>query len=1115
MTRTSPLISRIEDLYQLEKTTLATLGYASVFDVVRVPRERFTRQHRNTLGRRAEKIYDLAIGYAHQVSHAFRHSRVTRAVNAALSGPFSKPGPDYTSQFLDAKTGWKDKAPSGAPEANDGPVAYLTHIYHRALQEESAGASDLMNKLSERRPDIGKLVVDNAALNQEIPQIQLVNEVLGSAIQGAQKLSDRNGVNTLLSTTRYPNTLPFHFGSQQIRVAESTLDVALAEHVLPQSRDLVQAFWAINTTLNETQASDLARLQIMASQLAPEQQKIVTEDLLSPNTSDFYKNNYGADISSLTKGAQDITPLLEHTGLTIDQVVSLIGRAANSGDVGPLVVASPNVPGISAETDDYAAVFINHNDGEIGRIYMKRDSDRNVLIDHLSNKRLDRINRIIRLQKWLGLSYEDVDLLISSTIKAEGSDNATSMTNDNTLRMLGVFKHYQSTCNVSPKQFAAWLYGVTPYAITPNMPFFDQIFNSSGAFDTPFVVDNQDFVYTLTTGDDSARVKKICAALGLNHRQFLRFADQIARQQGDASLCMLNCNLSVVSAFYRLASMAKTLDMVPDDFYALVELMDQGSGTVWKQLAGQPTVMQLQTNSKYADDFLTLLQAFSAVTQWLQKRKLSASTAAMLVQPYSSAGTYCIQSFGNRFAHISVGWKDLMFNKASGEWTLIQQLEFKGSTTDPNFTINQIDYTLPPEIKITAPITCEFGNISPDSLYCIDNTVTVFNNDVPIKIGAGKCAINVPCKINGDNFNKLNKCVGSILIVLSPNEFLDTFNFCYGSIYQGTNDQLSLIREVWQHVANTFVDAVVLSRCGAKLVDDDGHTIDWLHHFSDDGLIDLDAGGLVTDADIASVVSTRVNRQTLTDDEKQQAIAALTGVLTPAKQTQQGVATSLLAKTLEVQQSLAALLLRWNQQSPYQWLKSTWALRGHVQTPTDIPAAYLIALADVARRALVCQQFSVSPAALQDLLDNPGHFWESTGNESVVNFWTLHMLSEYDELLHRVGAAGGTEDDLLAYLQAVNASRAPSETEAAARLASLFGWTADAVQAVWKTLGGIAQNVPQLATVTRLQQAEIATGLTVGQQQAAFALSRESSYDDWRAVGQAMIAGANHVKNAN
>ncbi|MCC8456066.1 insecticidal toxin complex protein TccA [Photorhabdus aegyptia] len=961
----SPLISRTEEIHNLPGK-LTDLGYTSVFDVVRIPRERFIREHRADLGRSAEKMYDLAVGYAHQVLHHFRRNSLSEAVQFGLRSPFSVSGPDYANQFLDANTGWKDKAPSGSPEANDAPVAYLTHIYQLALEQEKNGATTIMNTLAERRPDLGALLINDKAINEVIPQLQLVNEILSKAIQKKLSLTDLEAVNARLSTTRYPNNLPYHYGHQQIQTAQSVLGTTLQDITLPQTLDLPQNFWATaKGKLSDTTASALTRLQIMASQFSPEQQKIITETV----GQDFYQLNYG-DSSLTVNSFSDMTIMTDRTSLTVPQVERMLCSTVG----GSTVVKSDNVSSgdTTATPFAYGARFIHA--GKPEAITLSRsgaEAHFALTVNNLTDDKLDRINRTVRLQKWLNLPYEDIDLLVTSAMDAETGNTALSM-NDNTLRMLGVFKHYQAKYGVSAKQFAGWLRVVAPFAITPATPFLDQVFNSVGTFDTPFVIDNQDFVYTLTTGGDGARVKHISTALGLNHRQFLLLADNIARQQGNVTQSTLNCNLFVVSAFYRLANLAHTLGINPESFCALADRLDAGTGIVWQQLAGKPTITVPQKDSPLAADILSLLQALSAIVQWQQQHDL------------------------------------------------------------------------------------EFS---------------------------------------------------ALLLLLSDNPT---------SISQGTDDQLNFIRQVWQNLGSTFVSATLLSRSGATLVDTNGHAIDWFALLSAGNSPLIDKVGLVTDAGIESVIATVVNTQSLSDEDKKLAITTLTNTLNQAQKTQQGVAVSLLAQTLNVSQSLPALLLRWSGQTTYQWLSATWALKETVKTAADIPADYLRQLREVVRRSLLTQQFTLSPAMVQTLLDYPAYFGASAETVTDISLWMLYTLSRYSDLLLQVGkVGGGIEDDVLAYLRTANATTPLSQADAAQTLATLLGWEVNELQAAWSVLGGIAKTTQQLDALLRLQQAQNQTGLGVTQQQQGYLLSRDSDYTLWQSTGQALVAGVSHVKGSN
>ncbi|RAW85746.1 insecticidal toxin complex protein TccA [Photorhabdus laumondii] len=961
----SPLISRTEEIHNLPGK-LTDLGYTSVFDVVRMPRERFIREHRADLGRSAEKMYDLAVGYAHQVLHHFRRNSLSEAVQFSLRSPFSVSGPDYANQFLDANTGWKDKAPSGSSEANDAPVAYLTHIYQLALEQEKSGVSAIMNTLAERRPDIGTLLINDKAINEVIPQLQLVNEILSKAIQKKLSLTDLEAVNAKLSTTRYPNNLPYHYGHQQIQTAQSVLDTTLQDITLPQTLDLPQNFWATAAgKLSNATAGALTRLQIMASQLSPEQQKIMVETV----GQNFYQLNYG-DSSLTVNSFSDMTIMTDRTSLTVPQVELMLCSTVG----GSTVVKSDNVSSgdITATPFAYGARFIHA--GKPEAITLSRsgaEAHFALTVNNLTNDKLARINRIVRLQKWLNLSYEDIDLLVTSAMDAETGNTALSM-NDNTLRMLGVFKHYQAKYGVSAKQFAGWLRVVAPFAITPATPFLDQVFNSVGTFDTPFVIDNQDFVYTLTTGGDGARVKHISTALGLNHRQFLLLADNIARQQGNITQSTLNCNLFVVSAFYRLANLAHTLGANPESFCALADRLDAGTGIVWQQLAGKPIITAPQKDSPLVADILSLLQALSVIAQWQQQRDLPIETLLLLL---SSGSTFTAQS---------------------------------------------------------------------------------------------------------------------------------------------TDDQLNFIRQVWQNLGSTFVGATLLSRSGAPLVDTNGHAIDWFALLSAGNSPLIDQVGLVTDAGIESVITMVVKTQSLSDEDKKLAITTLTNTLYQAQQTQQGVAVSLLAQTLNVSQSLPALLLRWSGQTTYQWLSATWALKDTVKIAADIPAGYLSLLREVVRRSLLTQQFTLSPAMVQTLLDYPAYFGASAEVVTDISLWMLYTLSRYSDLLLQVGkAGGGTEDDVLAYLRVANAATPLSQADAAQTLATLLGWETNELQAAWEVLGGIAKTTPQLDTLLRLQQAQNQTGLGVTQQQQGYVLSRDSDYALWQSTGQALVAGVSHVKGSH
>ncbi|MDE9436786.1 hypothetical protein KKI95_12830 [Xenorhabdus bovienii] len=643
----SPLITRTEQIHNVDGQ-LTSLGYASVFDIVRIPREQFIKKHRHSLGRNTGKIYDLAIGYAHQIARSFRKSCLTRAVGQSLRGPFSVSGPDYSSQF--PAEVWTGLSPAGAPEANDGVVHYAAVLYQLALEREGDAGSNTttMNRLEKRRPDISSLIVDDKAINEEIPQLQVVTEVLSAAIRAtdAENLTGLSAVNEKLSTSRYPNSFPFDFGHTQIQAAQREINQTLQALTQSLDADMPSAWLSPTTPLA---GDNLARQQVMACGLGPEQQRILieTDDSLSgeggKNLPAFYESNFG-DANLGAYNFADMTTLTSRTGLTVPEVEQLLSTTAG----GPLVIASPNSGELETGASMYGSTYILGLRQPAIAIQKDDATGGLSLSPAPTDTQLMHINRMVRLQRQLELPYEDVDLLLMSSLHAAGSDTTTCPLDDNTLRMLGIFKSYRHHYGTTAKQFSAWLYQLSPYAITPATPFFDQIFNADSTFDTPFQADGSDFNYRVTDGVDGQRSKHIMAALGLNQRQFLLLADRVAAYQNvkGAPDGTLKCDLSAATAFYRIATLAKTLGLTVDEFCALIDILDADSGVVWKQLAGNPVIKMPGSKVMPASDVLSLLQTFQMLTQWLQRTLLQVTTLVLLCAPLpATTGTDAQLSF--------------------------------------------------------------------------------------------------------------------------------------------------------------------------------------------------------------------------------------------------------------------------------------------------------------------------------------------------------------------------------------------------------------------------------------------------------------------------------------
>ncbi len=142
----------------------------------------------------------------------------------------------------------------------------------------------------------------------------------------------------------------------------------------------------------------------------------------------FYADNFGpganasvfasmraADISDWTDGAPgraDALPLprTERRHSTVVLSPNYIVPNTIFAD-GTSVYPSAALPFV------YGAKFIHAGLGPC--VSLGKQSDGSLQITALTDDRLDRMNRMIRLQKWLGLPFEDVDLLVTSAMQAE------------------------------------------------------------------------------------------------------------------------------------------------------------------------------------------------------------------------------------------------------------------------------------------------------------------------------------------------------------------------------------------------------------------------------------------------------------------------------------------------------------------------------------------------------------------------------------------------------------------------------------------------------------------------------------------------------------------------
>ncbi|MGN7915680.1 Tc toxin subunit A [Enterobacter sp. 22466] len=634
----------LETLHLENQAAISVLqkqGIRSVMDLVRLPQS--TRQGVTSLPELQvlNNLYQRALPLAVTTARQFREKRLVGTVRRVLenrSGIQSLvEGPTYESQFNEP---WGAFSLPGAIDSTQGPVAYLTSLY-RYLTEElevmPGSEKEKRIKLLSRRPDIPELLLDESALNKVEPAISIVNRILERAI--AQKVEPDptiHDVDEALSLARYPMNLPFERYMSQI------LYVTKKGHSSPG--DVSRACdpnypYFVAMGLTSPLAEDAMR---MDSQLGPMQQEILIETPYLPGTFSgkrvsprtgartetsilndaFYKRHYGVNNGEVLK---DIREFCRRTDTRQEDIESLFSVERYSP------VASPNIPGLAPPTPDvFGSVFINSAGNGHAAVSTNDKGDLHK-ITGVDISHFDRIQRLIRLSRWLELPFDQTDRLLMAAIRIEqqGKEKPEIIPTENTLRSLGLFRRLRKDIGITAEDFAALFEGPARYARGKEVTQFDRIFNRSERYTEPLELDGQDFTIIPRTQEQQARINRLCSAIGIGfetYQYLARFIYQAMNNSGEHQDWdgeeKLAWSYDVVSAFYRLNILPRYLGISAIEAVALLQLLTEQSPQFVNRLA-QPRISA--GGHSEITDTLNVIQALTDAVLWCQKHQLDVS----------------------------------------------------------------------------------------------------------------------------------------------------------------------------------------------------------------------------------------------------------------------------------------------------------------------------------------------------------------------------------------------------------------------------------------------------------------------------------------------------------
>ena len=518
-------------------------------------------------------------------------------------------GPTWSALFKDD---WDPFCSPTSLAAVDSPAAYLQALYRFALEVEQTGKGNKHKvTLEQRRPTLKNLVIDTENTTRQLPLLTLVNETLNESVEAylnkSRKLYGNRTAHQVLAQLRYPFELPFDLAHRTCVLGLAGNKPGLGE--LNYRISLKLPCSALAESKYGTVHQEVPVAQPLLTLFSPAQQSLLTDrnywQVSGAELETLYKKHYG-DSQPIT----ELQQFMRHTGLTTPQLHELLAQ----GSFRPRL--SINVMQIAtqrARDSNEGARFINgaEHSGQ-QPMGLGTDASGKIRLLNTTAQRHDRLQRMIRLQRWLDMPFADLDTLLYSIMGCEDRPITAPITiNDNSLRALGVFRYLSRRYGLKPQVFSAWLYQIPVHGTGQAPSLFDQVFNPAHGLNPALVLDNQPLDLKIT----EPTLYRLCGALGLEDTpQSLgllktRTQQHVSSPRRDAK---------TFSSFYRQATLPALFGLSVIDCDHLCQLL---GGKVYRQYLVKPRLRQSGSNAQV--DFLDMLMQLDWAVTWLKDSGIS------------------------------------------------------------------------------------------------------------------------------------------------------------------------------------------------------------------------------------------------------------------------------------------------------------------------------------------------------------------------------------------------------------------------------------------------------------------------------------------------------------
>lgn len=460
----------------------------------------------------------------------------------------------------------------------DSPVAYLRALYMFAIKfDEDAEPKFKINYL---RPDIIEQKIDTSSVFESLPALKLVNRVLNKRITKHEENPNNKNPLEIMSTQTRPLHFPYHHSHRQCVAVLAAKNTGLGVLDYRLHVELPISFSQASGKLID----ELCKAQIKMSNLSGSQINVLTAKLAkSIDTTD---NLSGAphsvvDTSDIRDGRYSLSLFASRTHCSPSEIKQLIDL---------------QVTQIYPSKDSYPVVE-DINDSELKNIVLKHNN-----ADAYLYTALDRLQRMIRLNRWCKISLGDLDTLVCNATFSEGSD---AFITKSTLRALGVFQYLNKNYEIAAEEFAALLYRLPTHSVSGRTPLFDRVCHRKAL--TANLLKQEG-------GEVEASFASLAKGmdLGISYHSL----DPIL-QLSQKYLGKLHQNLRTASSLYRQARIAQLFGLSPLE---CIELVGALGGEAFKKL-----LVSGKLGDENEADILHLLMALDGVMTWLRSAGLTAA----------------------------------------------------------------------------------------------------------------------------------------------------------------------------------------------------------------------------------------------------------------------------------------------------------------------------------------------------------------------------------------------------------------------------------------------------------------------------------------------------------